>query len=326
MLSTYLRKGKSIETNVSRAGMLEALRDKDLLLWVDLENPSEFESDCLVEIFNFHPLAVEDCLSDHSEPKVDDYEEYLFLVLHAVKIVTNEEKKKDELVTSELEVFLGKNCVVTFHKGPVKTIQQVRELVEKKPEIYLGHGADRLVHAILDHLVDNYQPILNLYDAKIDKLEEEIFNNPPADYLATIMQVKQDVFHLRRIVAPQRDTINYLTRTPTGFIKQKNLMYYRDVYDHLYRIYGIVEGFHEMLTSILQVYFSYASQKLNEIVKHMTVLATLTMPAIIVASIYGMNFQHMPELDWKWGYPFSFGLMFAISVGMLVWMKKKKWL
>jgi len=327
MLNTCLyHKGKPFETNISRAEMLSAVGDKESLLWVDIESPTEFESECLVEIFNFHPLAVEDCLSDHSEPKVDDYEEYLFLVMHAATVVRDEGKKTEELSTIELNIFFGKNYVVTFHKNPVRAVEHVRETVKKKPSYYMASGSDFLVHAILDHLIDNYQPILDHYDDKIDQLEEEIFNNPPANYLSTLMQVKRDIFHLRRMVAPQRDTVNYLTRNPTPFIRRKNMMYFRDVYDHLVRIHKVAESFHEMLSSILQVYFSYSSTKLNEVVKHMTVLATLTMPSIIIASIYGMNFQHMPELSWKFGYPFSMALAIGVSASMLLWMKSKKWI
>jgi len=311
---------------LSRAQMLSAIQDKDSLLWVDLEAPSEFESECLVEIFNFHDLAIEDCLVDQSQPKVDDYGEYLFIVLHAVTSKNDEEKGIEELATKELDIFFSKNYVVTFHKVPVKTVNAVRESVIKNPERWLGQGSDILVHTLLDHLVDNYMPVLNQYDEKIDKLEEEIFNNPPANYLSTVLQVKQDVFNLRRTIAPQRDTINYLIRNPEHFIRVKHLAYFRDVYDHLFRIYSAAEVFHENLANILQAYFSYSSHKLNEVVKHMTVLATLTMPAIIIASIYGMNFHYMPELDWKFGYPFSIGLAAVISITMLVWMKFKKWI
>ena len=322
MLNTFLyRKGKPLETNISRAQMFECLQEKDCLLWVDFENPSEFESDMLVEIFNFHPLAVEDCIVDLSNPKVDDYEEYLFLVMHAINL-----KSKEELVTIELDVFLGKNYVVTFHKEPVKSVQQVREAVQKKPDTFLGHGADLLVHAVLDHLVDNYMPVLDQYDHQIDLIEEEMFNHTSKDFLAQLMQVKRDVFNLRRIVAPQRDTVNFLTRNPTPFIKPKHMMYFRDVYDHLFRVYSILEGFHEMMPSILQVYFSHSSHQLNEIMKRMTVLATLTMPSMIIASIYGMNFKHIPELTWDHGYFISLGLMAAISIVMLIWMKLKKWI
>lgn len=322
MLTTFLyRKGKPLETGISRAEMLAALQEKDCLLWVDLEDPNEFESDTLVEIFNFHPLAVEDCISDISQPKVDDYEEYLFLAMHAVSL-----NSEMHLSTIELDTFLGKNYVVTFHKEPVKSVQQIRELAGKKPEVFLGHGADLLVHAVLDHLVDNYTPVLDQYDERIDLLEEEMFNSPSKDYLALVVQMKRDIFSLRRIVGPQRDTVNFLTRNPTPFVKPKHMMYFRDVYDHLFRVYGIVEGFHEMITSILQVYFSHSSHKLNEVMKRMTVLATLTMPAVIIASVYGMNFQYMPELAWKYGYFLSLALIFLVSVVMLAWMKLKKWI
>lgn len=322
MLNTYLyRKGKPLETNISRAQMLQLLQEKELLLWVDLEDPTEFESDMLVEIFNFHPLAVEDCITDISQPKVDDYEEYLFLVMHAVNL-----KSREELATIELDVFLGKNYVVTYHKSPVRGVEHVRDSLPKKPDLFMGHGADLLVHAILDHLVDNYTPVLDQYDQKIDLLEEEMLNSPSKDYLEMVMQVKRDIFHLKRIVGPQRDTVNFLTRNPTAFIKPKHMMYFRDVYDHLFRIYGIVEGFHEMITSMLQVYFSHSSHKLNEVMKRMTVLATVTMPAVVIASIYGMNFQFMPELGWKYGYFASIAAIVLVSLGMLVWMKFKKWI
>lgn len=327
MLSTFLyKKGGEVKTDVSRAEMMAAIREKEGLLWIDLEAPTEFESDCLVEIFNFHALAVEDCLSDNSEPKIDDYDEYLFLVMHSVIMSRDEERDLVELSTVELNIFFGKNYVVTFHKTPVTTISQIRNAAKRSPDRVLGHGTDMLVHAILDRLVDNYQPLLDRYDRRIDQLEDEVFDNPSEDYLSLILQTKRDVFNFRRIISPQRDLLNSLTKSSTPFIKRKNLIYFRDVYDHLFRIYSVSEGFHESLASLLQVYFSYSSHKLNEIVKHMTVLATLTMPAVIVASIYGMNFHNMPELDWKYGYPFSIFLSLGISVSMLIWMKLKKWM
>ena len=328
MISAHLwKKGDAFKAGISRADMLGALQQKDSLLWVDLESPTEFESDSLVEIFNFHPLAVEDCLVDHSQPKADDYEEYFFIVMHAVMMVHDEEAETDALHTEELDIFAGKNYIVTFHKTPVRTIAQTREAVLKTPDRYMGHGADMLLHAIIDRLVDNYQPVLDAYDGKIDDLEEDLFSHSGgSDFLSTIVQVKRDIFNLRRIVTPQRDTVNFLTRNSSAFIKAKNIMYFRDICDHLIRIYSIAEGFHESLASLLQAYFSYSSQKLNEIIKHMTVLATLTMPSIIVASIYGMNFKHMPELNWQYGYLFALALSGGISVTMLVWMKWKKWL
>ncbi len=322
MLTGFLyRKGKPLEANLSRAQMFAALAEKDCLLWADFEDATEFEAEALVEIFNFHPLAVEDCVSDISHPKVDDFEEYLFLVVHAIRL-----DEKGELKTTELDIFLNKHYVVTFHKDHLKSVEKIRDNVMKKPDGLLGSGAEMLVHAILDQLVDNYLPVLDQYDQKIDQLEDEIFKNPSADYMATVLQLKRELFHLRRIVSPQRDTLNYLTRNPTPFIKPKNMIYFRDIYDHLFRIYGMVEGFHEMITGILQAYFSYSSNRLNEVIKRLTILATLTMPTLMIASLYGMNFRNMPEIDWEFGYLFSLGLMFATTVGLLIWMKIKKWI
>ncbi len=323
MLTSFLyQKGKPLETNISRAQMFSALQQpKDTLLWVDLENPDEFESDTLVELFNFHPLAVEDCISDISNPKVDDYEEYLFLVTNAVDLSSPE-----KFSTIEFDIFLGKNYVVTYHKAPVKSVEQIREGMQKRSDVLIGHEPDLLVHALLDHLVDNYLPLLDRYDQKVDVLEEEIFKNSGKDHLSSAMQIKRDIYNIRRTVSPQRDLLYSLSRNPTPFIKPRHMIYFRDVYDHLFRIYGITEGYHETLSALLQAYFSYQSNRLNEKINRMTVLATLTMPAIIIASIYGMNFRYMPELEWPYGYYFSLGLMVFISVSMLIWMKFKKWI
>jgi len=327
MLSTFLyRKGAEVQTTVTRAQMLACLKEKEVLLWVDLEAPNDFEIDCLVEIFNFHPLAIEDCLSDHHEPKVDDYDEYMFLVMHSLRLVKDAEREVEELATIELNIFFGRNYVVTFHKTPVPTIEQTLKAVAKKPERFLSHGADILVHAILDRLVDNYQPMLDIYEKKVGELEDKLFENPPADYLSAVLEAKRNIFNLRRTIAPQRDIIYNLTKTANLYIKQKHLIYFKDVYDHMIRIHGITDVFHESLSNIMHAYFSYSSHKLNEVIKHMTVLATVTMPAIIVASIYGMNFENMPELGWKLGYPFALVLSLSISAALLGWMKWKKWM
>lgn len=322
--SFYYKKGAELEANLSRSRMLAAHGEKGGLLWVDLEAPSEFEEELLVEIFNFHPLAVEDCITDQSQPKLDDYEEYLFMVVHALTL--RQKEKHEELGTNELDLFIGENYVVTVHRNSLDCVTQARELAVKRTASVLSGGSDMLAHAILDRLVDNYLPVLNDYDVKIDAFEKEMFNHASKNFLQTLLQVKQDTFVLRRIIGPQRDTVYSLTRNPNRFIKAKNLMYFRDIYDHLFRIYGMAEAYHENLNNILQVYFSYSSFRLNEVLKHLTVLATVTMPPVIIASIYGMNFKHIPELEWVMGYPFAIMLCLLSSLSMLVWMKFKKWI
>jgi len=322
--SFFYKKGAPLETNLTRARLLSALGEKGSLLWVDLEEPNEFENDTLVEIFNFHPLAVEDCITDQSHPKVDDYEEYLFLVVHGLTM--KQKEKHEELGTKELDIFIGENYVVTVHRSPLECVTQTRENAVRKTSTIMAGGSDILAHAILDRLVDNYLPVLTEYDIKIDVLEKEMFNHVSKNFLQILLQIKQDVFNLRRIIGPQRDTVYSLTRTPTRFIKPKNLMYFRDVYDHLFQIHNMAEVYHENLNNILQVFFSYSSFKLNEVLKHLTVLATVTMPPVIIASIYGMNFKHFPELEWAMGYPFAIGLCVLSSLITLVWMKFKKWI
>ncbi len=322
--SFFYKKGVETETNLSRARLFSALSEKGGLLWVDLEAPNEFEEETLVEIFNFHPLAVEDCITDQSHPKVDDYEEYLFMVVHAITM--KHKGKHEELGTSELDIFIGENYVVTVHRNPMDCVKQARDIAVKKTATVMSGGPDILAHAILDRLVDNYLPVLNDYDVKIDVLEKEMFNHASKNFLQELLQAKQDIFNLRRIIGPQRDTVYSLTRTPNRFIKPKNLMYFRDVYDHLFRIHSMAEAYHENLNNILQVYFSYSSFRLNEVLKHLTVLATVTMPPVVIASIYGMNFKHFPELEWGLGYPFAIALCVLSSFTTLIWMKFKKWI
>ena len=327
MISTfYYKKGSPFETNLSRERMVSVLMEQDGLLWLDLESPNDFEEDALVEIFNFHALAIEDCLNDRSHPKVDNYEDYLFIVMHGLVVQLAENEKIPKLVTQELNIFLGKNYIVTFHKVPVKAVEQVRDVINRKPEIHMSHGADLLLHSILDHLVDNYLPVLDQYDEVIDKLEEDVFDNPSKNYLSMVMQIKRDLFSLRRTMSPQRDILNAFTHSGYQLIKPKHLIYFKDVYDHLFKIYGSIEAMHETITGLLQAYFSYSSNRLNEIMKRMTVLATLTMPSVIIASIYGMNFHNIPGLEWSYGYHTSLILMGVISIIMLIWMKWKKWI
>jgi magnesium transporter len=294
------------------------------VIWLDIQDPTEEDTSLLRNVFGFHPLAIEDCLADQSHPKVDDYEEYLFMVVHALSM--KHKGKHEELGTSELDIFIGENYVVTVHRNPMECVAQTRDSAVKKTGAVMTGGSDILTHALLDRLVDNYLPVLEDYDVKIDALEKEMFNHASKNFLQELLQTKQDVFNLRRILGPQRDTVYSLTKNPNRFIKPKNLMYFRDIYDHLFQIYSMAEAYHENLNNILQVYFSYSSFKLNEVLKHLTVLATVTMPPVIIASIYGMNFKYIPELEWAMGYPFAIGLCLLSSLVTLVWMKFKKWI
>lgn len=320
MLSSFVCRKRVVSVNVSRAELAQALRDKDALIWVDLEDPNEFESDSLVELFNFHPLAIEDCLNEHSEPKLDDYEEYLFLVLHAVDF-----ESRDELETIELDMFVNKNFIVTFHKEPVQSVAQVRECMSRKVDALIPDGVDMLAHAILDRLVDNYLPVVTEHERRIDELEDLLFKDSRRDFLPRVLKLQKDTIHLKRVIGPQREVMSQLSRSARSFVRPKNMVYFRDIDDHLFRFYQMAEELHATLNGVLQVHFSHMSHQLNEVIKTMTVLGTVALPIMAISSIYGMNFRHIPELEWTYGYYYVMGVMTFISVLLLVYMKIKKW-
>jgi len=319
MLTSFVYKKKALTANPSRQDLARALWDKESLVWVDLESPTEFESEVLIELFNFHPLAIEDCLNDQSEPKIDDYEDHLFLVMHAFN-----GKSQEELKTIEVDIFVSKNYVVTFHKDPVQSVSQLRDLMHRNSE-NMSEGSDMLLHAILDRLVDRYFTVLADQERKIDELEDQLFADTAKDFLPKVLKVQKNVLYLKRIIAPQQETINNLSRSGLGIIRPKRVAYFRDIHDHLFRFYQMADELHSLLNGIIQVHFSHISTKLNEVIKAMTVIATLSLPPMVIASIYGMNFQNLPELSWPWGYYFALGLMTLSSATVVIYMKIKKW-
>ena len=209
-----------------------------------------------MEFFNFNRLAVEDCLNELSEPKIDDYEDHLFLVVHAVKWNGKlNHGSTDELETSEVDIFVSKNYVVTFHKEPVQSITQLRDLFSRKADASLVDGTDMLLHAILDRLVDKYLLVINEQERKIEELEDQVFEEAGENFLRKVLKVQKDVLHLRRIIGPQQETINNLAKSGRAYFRPKNLIYFRDIYDHLFRFYQMADELHALLSGIQQGYF-----------------------------------------------------------------------
>jgi len=321
MLTSFVYQKNKVLKNVTRQELAKALWDKEAFVWVDLEDPSEFESETLVELFNFHPLAIEDCLIDHSEPKIDSYDDYTFLVVHAVNM-----ESKEELQTYELNLFANKHYVVSFHKDPIRSIALMRDLESRKSGALISEGTDMLVHGILDQLVDAYLPVVSEYERRVDEIEDQIFGGGRKDFFPKILKVQKDVLYLKRIIGPQRETIRQLSKDTHSFVRPENMIYYRDIYDHLFRFYQMAEEVHGLINGILQVYYSHTSNEMNQVVKTMTVIATVALPMMVISGIYGMNFQNIPELDWSFGYLYVIGLMVLVSVSLLGWMKFKRWL
>jgi magnesium transporter len=319
-ISAYTAAG-ALRTDVAASEISAMLADPGVRLWVDMEAPTEEERALLPAVFHFHPLAVEDCIAETHLPKLDDYGEYLFLVIHhgARSLET-----PGTFTTVELNLFLGPRYLVTYHDEPSRTISEVlRRLRKNSPS--LARGVDWLLHEILDGVIDNYLPILDDIDEQIAVLERQVLEEPDHGVLERILSLKRDVMHLKRVAAPQREILLRLSRDPFAAIDPRAQVYFRDIFDDLARIADLAEGYREHLTATLGAHLSMVSNRLNTVMKVLTVIATVFMPLTLIAGIYGMNFAWMPELRWQYGYPAALGVMALIAGGMLYYFRRKGW-
>jgi len=299
----------------------ELLAETGSLHWIDLEAASEAEARILTDAFHFHPLAVEDCLSDVNLPKVDDYTEYLFLVVHGIRF----DAPTDQFETRELDIFLGPNYLVTHHKGPMRSVTFARDLCVKDLQVALAKGTDFLLHQILDRMFENYFPSLDAIEDKMQLVQVEVFESPTPATLDRIFTLKRDVMQLRRICTPEREILHRLSRGEFRVVSPKAAVYFRDIYDNLYRIVDASYSYQDMTQGTLDAYLSAINNRLNETMKRLTVLTVVLASLTVITGVYGMNFEHMPELKWRYGYWMVWLLMAAVSGGLMYWFKKKDW-
>jgi magnesium transporter len=295
--------------------------DKGLVLWIDLDNPTDEEVKAVLEgVFAFHPLAIEDCLTPSSLPKIEDYEDYLFIVMHAVDFTRDE-----KFATTELDLFIGKDYLVTFHRTPLKSVQNVIDRVVKSTGV-IARGPDRIAHGVLDSLIDLYQPVMTELGAELEEIEESVLAKDSGKQLVNeILQVRGDFARLRHIVRPQRDVIDRLARGDSKLIRALMLPYFRDLRDNLARLDDTASSYHERLLMAFDIYLNKAAFEANEGIKFLTALTAVTLPAVLVGSWYGMNFSHMPELHSPHGYLYACTLTLLSTVAMTIYLKKKKW-
>jgi magnesium transporter len=310
---------------VGRDLELEALRlvhgDKGLIVWVDLDNPTDEEVKAVLEgLFQFHPLAIEDCLTPSPLPKIEDYEDYLFMVTHAVDYT-----RKDKFETTELDLFLGKEFLVTFHRTALRSVTALTERLAKNAGPG-PRGPDRLAHSLLDLLVDNYNPMLGELHAELEEIEEIVLSKASStDFVSDLLQVRKDFARLRHIIRPQREIIDRLARGDSKMIRTTLLPYFRDLRDNLVRLDDTVVSYHERLLLAFDIYLNKAQFEANEGIKFLTALTAITLPAVLVGGWYGMNFDHMPELRSPHGYIYASVLTLVSTVLMAIYLRKKKW-
>lgn len=305
------------------------LADTNLFLWVDLDNPTPEEAKMTLEdIFHFHPLSIEDCITVSHSPKVEEYTpkeddrfwQYLFIVIHGVDY----SRKDGVFATSELNFFLGKNFLVTYHDVPLKAVQTTVERCVRS-NVHVARAPDRVAHTLLDALVENYKPALDELACEIAELETQALQSPTKETLNRIIQVKKEVFHLRQIIGPQREVLARFARGEFKLIRAHLVPYFRDVYDALFHISELAQNYMDSLTGILQVYLNMSSNQTGQVVKLLTLITVITTPTMLIGTWYGMNFQNMPELDWKYAYGTVVGITVVATWATYLYIRRRGW-
>jgi len=291
-------------------------------LWVDIEDPQQESLEPLIEgRFGFHELAAEDALSENTLPKYDAFATYDFSIFRAVDVNLSEHGSQ----TYKLAAFLGNDFLITIHREPMRYIAEARDRLpaDKRP---LERGPDFLLYTIVDRMVDAHFPLLEQMEECVDALQESIFSNARESHLDELLHLKRDVNVLRRHSLPQRELLNQISRGDAQFVRRENLIYFRDVYDHMFRISETIDVERDMMAGTMEAYLSVVANRTNDIMKVLTVFSAIMMPLTLIAGIYGMNFEHMPELHWLHGYPFALGLMAATAGVMILWFWRKGWI
>jgi magnesium transporter len=298
----------------------ELIAREQTTIWIDVVDPTPDEITRIGEEFHFHPLALEDVARGGQRPKVDQYDDYQFIVFYGLTI------EADRCQSREVDIFLGKHYMVTFHKSDLPVIAETAERWRANAAALRTHGVAFLLHSVLDSLVDGYFPVLDEIAERADTLEESMILEGQPTLQAEILRLRRDLLMIRRVAGPERDVMNVLIRRDPPLFNRKEVLYFQDVYDHLLRVTDTVDISRDMLSSVLDANLSMVSYTLNVVVKRLTSYSIILMSISIIAGIYGMNFVNMPELDWRWGYPFALGLMVVVATVEVGIFRRTGWL
>jgi len=311
-----------LQNNIPLDQISDILEREDSLLWVDVVDPSPDDLRLIGEEFQFHPLAMEDSVRRHQRPKLDHYDGFVFIVFYGIDV------EGDRPVTREINLFVGKNFLVTVHDGRLEAISETAQRWSDSVAQRGNNGIGLLVYSVIDAIVDGYFPVIDDLTERVQDLEEAIFErrrlSPHTQ--EEIFSLKKDLLAVQRVLGPERDVMNVLVRRDAPLFGEEQILYFQDVYDHLLRVADAVDQYRDLLTGALDAYVSVESQRLNEVVKTLTSSSIILMSMTLVASIYGMNFIHMPELGWHLGYAWALGLMMLIGAGLVVVFRRIDWL
>ena len=324
--SLYYTKDGRTRTDLKPEEFPAALKQGGVL-WVDFQDePPENCEPILLQTFGFHILAVDDALQHTHVPKVDDWDEYLYVVLEGLRF----NQGGSEMDTLELDVFLGQTYIVSHHDGPLAAVESVWSACQRSDR-YFKRGADHLLYRLADELSTGFLPVVDEVDDAIDELEDHIFGRPEPKTVEKIFALKRAVLKLRRVISPQREVLNRLARDDYGVINAVDRVYFRDVYDHLVRLYDINESLRDLVSGALDTYLSVINNRMNEIMKTLTVVTTLFMPLTFITGYFGMNFfgpvgSSLDPWTGRSAFWLTLTIMLMVPVGMFLWIRRRGWL
>ncbi len=321
MRSFVYEEGRGVLQNVPLAELASYLGRNDLTFWIDFDQPEAAEIQHLGDLFNLHPLAIEDLISPQRRPKIDTYDNGLLIVLRDADV----DRIEKSLSALELDIFLGRNFLITVHTERMECIEMAITRLNGAAARVIGRGPDYLAHTIIDLLVDDNLQLLGWLDEEISELEEAIFHNPDKGTLQQAAKLRKNIIYLQRLLGPQLEITRRLSAEDLPFIKKSLRVYFRDVSDNLTRINDLVFTYREIISTDMAIHQTLVSNKLNEIMKTLTVIATIFFPLTFIASIYGMNFEYMPELKEPLAYPVVLGIMAVLGGAMYWWFKRRGW-
>jgi len=322
--SLYRRPDGTIERDLAPPRLREIIQAGTGELWVDIDSTDMHQHALLEKVFDFHPLAIEDTLSPDTRVKNEEYDRYVFVVMAGIRF---DEGTPDpfDLETFNLYFFLGRNFLVTVHAIPSQSCDAVRGRLIRSPDL-IARGVGMTMHNIIDQAVDLYFPLVEKLNDIVDQLEEQLFAEFDENLIHRIFKAKRSVFTFRRHIGPLREVLNLLTHRPSTFIRSETQLYYRDVYDHTLRIVDSLDLTRDLLGGVLETYLSQTSNRMNRVMKQLSIVATIALPLVVVGGIFGMNFSRMPLIHHPLGFVWALGIMGGVSAVIVAWLKRQKWL
>lgn len=295
-------------------------KDKSTVTWINIDGIHNTEIiEKMGKHFNLHPLLLEDILNTDQRPKIEDFDDYLFIVLKMLYY------QEEEVNSEQVSLIIGSNFVISFQEKEGDVFNPIRDRIRNGKGRVRKMGADYLAYCLIDAIVDNYFIILEKTGEKIEGMEDELIANPSPETLQTIHNLKRDTIFLRKSVWPLREVISTLERSESALIQQSTGIFLRDVYNHTIQVMDTIESYRDMVSGMLDIYLSSVSNRMNEVMKVLTIIATIFIPLTFLAGIYGMNFKYMPELEWRWGYFGILSIMVVVGILMFIYFKRRKW-